>query len=177
MKGLSRKLGVDMNKKLFLPIVGFILLALTINLARANIDASIEVKNSGGDSISGATVPLTTVAHVFGHYEDLDGEADASATMEVWFDDDLTSGPGWIFKEILFSDIINDPETVEETYAMTELGYYQFRWTVDNSIDYAHIRTTVGPVIPEPGTLAGLTISLAALGLLFAKKTLLQIDE
>jgi hypothetical protein len=159
-----------MKKKLLLLIFGSIFLALTISLARANIDASIEVKDPLGNSISGATVPLTTVAHVFGHYEDLDGDADASATMQVYFDDDPTSGTGWEYRDTLFSGTINDGDTIEETYAMTELGYYQFRWTVENFLDYAHVRTTVGPVIPEPGTLAGLTISLSALGLLFAKK-------
>jgi len=153
--------------------------AAIIGIAKADIKASIEVKDSNpGNSIDGQTVPVNTVAYVFGHYEDLSGNTPASAIMEVYFDD----GSGWAYRATLFSGTVNDGETIIEPYTMTELGYYEFRWTCEKAgagtsgmsifcrQERAQARTTVQLVIPEPGTLAGLIMALSALAFLAVKE-------
>jgi len=141
------------------------------------IDARIEVKDFNGNIISGGTVLLNTVAYVYGTYEDFDGNAPASGLMIVYYDD----GSGWEYRVTLFDGAVNDGQTIERTYTMTEHGYYQFRWrctkeaagTSGISIlctQEVAMALALTFVIPEPGTLAGLITALSAFGLLALRR-------
>jgi len=169
-----------MNKKISIAILALIMFAAFIGIAKAQIKAQIEIKDSGDNIISDTHVLPGTVAYVHGTYEDLSGNVPASALMQVYFDDDLTSGPGWQLKEELFSGPVNDGDTVTRTYTMTELGFYQFRWRCIKEAGTSgmsilcvrEVGLDLGQVfvIPEPGTLAGLITALSAFGLLALKR-------
>lgn len=175
-----------MNRKIAVTVLGLMALATFIGIAKAQIIASITVKDSGGNDISGGTVLINTIAYVYGHYEDLIGSVPASALMEVYYDD----GTGWKHKATLFAGSVTDGGTIVKTYTMTELGTYEFRWTCvvtgTSSAgaseagrsgvgtfcvqERAMARTKIQLVIPEPGTLAGLAMALAAFGFLAVKR-------
>jgi len=167
-----------MNKKILIPIVGLLVLAAMAGIAKADIKVSIEVKDSNAIVISEATVPINTIAYVYGHYEDQSGNSPASALMEAYFDD----GSGLVYRATLFSGTVNDGDTIMGTpYTMTELGTYEFRWTCTKQVgtgeitvlcrqERAQARTRILLVIPEPGTLAGLIMALSAFGLLATRK-------
>lgn len=175
-KGTYR--GRKMNKKISIAILALIMFAAIVGIAKAQIEARIEIKDSGGNIISDQTVPPSTVAYVYGTYVDKAGDAPASALMEVYYD----YGSGWEYRATLFTGMVNDGETIERTYTMTEHGHYQFRWrcqkegtstskitiscTQQVSMDWAGVF-----VIPEPATLAGLLMALSAFGLLAVKRT------
>ena len=164
-----------MNKKILIPLVGFLVLAAIIGTAKAQITASVEIKDINGNVINDQTVIINTVAYAYGHYEDLIGNKPATATMQVYFS---TDGSSWVFKATIFSGTVNDGETkFAGTYTMNQLGYYQFRWTCEIQDggqwcqETAQARTKIQLVIPEPATIAGLLMALSAFGLLAYKKT------
>ena len=166
-----------MNKKISIAILALMIFAAVIGTVNAKIEAQIAVKDFNGNIISGETVSHNTVAYVYGTYEDLGGNAAASALMVVRCDD----GSGWEERATLFEGAVNDGETIIRTYTMTEHGDYQFVWrcqkegagtsgisiscTREVALDYVLLF-----VIPEPGTIAGLIMALSALGLLAVKK-------
>jgi len=168
-----------MSKKILFVILALVMFAAIIGIAKAQLEVQIEVKDSNGNNIDGETVLPNTVAYVNGTYKDLEGDAPASALMQVYYDDDLST-PDWQFRETLFNDTVTNGQSIERNYTMTELGYYQFRWRCakDSGTSEMSIRC-VGEVgfdlalvltIPEPGTLAGLIMALSAFGLLAVKR-------
>lgn len=169
-----------MTKKILIAILALTMFAAIISIAKAQLKAQIEIKDSIGNIISGTDVPPNTVAYVNGTYEDLEGNAPATALMQVYYDNDLTSDPGWQFKEELFSGTINDGDSIIRTYNMTEFGYYQFRWRCTKEsgtsgmsiLCVREVGLDLGQVfvIPEPGTLAGLIMALSAFGFLAVKR-------
>jgi len=168
-----------MNKKVLLSAFALIAFATLMSIANAQISVSIQVKDSGGNDISGSSVIIGTTAHVYGHYEDLGGNAQAYGWIKVYFDD----GTGFEYETTLFSGPVNDGDTVEGTpYTMLKMGTYNFTWRsqkIDPTIplalrceqEGALARTTVQLHVPEPATLIGLAMALSAFGLLALKKT------
>jgi hypothetical protein len=164
-----------MNKKILIPLVGFLVFAALIATAKAQITASVEVRDSNGHLINDQTVLIGTIAFVYGYYEDQIGNKPATATMQVYFSIDEVN---YVLKATLFSGTVNDGENKSAgTYTMTELGYYQFRWTCEIQDggqwcqETAQARTKIQLVIPEPATIAGLLMALSAFALLAFKKT------
>jgi hypothetical protein len=167
-----------MKKKVCIAVLALIMFAAIVGIAKAQIEARIEIKDSSGNIITDESVPTNTVAHVYGTYEDKDGNSPASALMEVYHDD----GSGWEYRATLFTGTVTDGQTIEKTYTMTEPGHYQFRLrcqkdgtgssaltiscTQQVSMDWAGVF-----VIPEPATLAGLLMALSAFGFLAFKRT------
>jgi len=168
-----------MNKKILIAILALVMFAAIIGIAKAQLEVQIEVKDFNGNNIDGETVFPNTVAYLNGTYKDLKGDAPASALMQVYYDDDLST-LDWQFRETLFNDTVNDGQSIERNYTMTELGYYQFRWrcakesgTSEMSIlcvQEVGIDLGLTTVIPEPGTLAGLIMALSAFGVLAVKR-------
>jgi hypothetical protein len=164
-----------MNKKIFISILGLLMLVATVGTAKAQIIATVEVRDSGNFIINDQTVPLGTIAFAYGYYEDQIGNQPATATMQVYFSIDDVN---YVFKATIFSGTVNDGETkFAGTYTMDELGFYQFRWTCEIQgggqwcQETAQARTKIQLFIPEPATIAGLLIALSAFGLLAFKKT------
>ena len=152
----------------------FIAFIVIINFVRANTYVSIEVKDSNGNSIVGQTVPINTVAYVYGHYE---GSGIALATMKVSYDDDPNSGPGWRDTVVLFQGYVANGSNTTRSYTLTKAGYYNFTWICQTSLtdtkaETKFVSATVGFVIPEPGALAGITMAISAFVFLAAFKKL-----
>jgi len=167
-----------MNKKILIAVIGVIVLSMIIGTAKAQISVSIDLKDSGGNSIKDTTVHVNTIAYVHGGYEDLSGSVPATGVMDVYYDD----GSGvLVHKQTLYNGPVNDGETITRTYQMTEPGSYEFRWTCtklassgtsvqcvsERALTKAHVTLAV----PEPGTIAGLIMALSAFGLLAVRKT------
>jgi len=53
-----------MNKKLLIGLIALATFAIFIGVAKAQITCSIEVKDINGNTISGGTVHINTVAYV-----------------------------------------------------------------------------------------------------------------
>jgi len=154
----SRK-GEDLTKKIVISLLGLMMFAAIVGIAKAQIEAQIEIKDSGGNIISNESVPTTTVAYVYGTYVDKGGDAPASALMEVFHD----GGSGWEYRATLYTGTINDGETIVKTYTMTEPGHYQFRLrcqkvgtgaskitiSCTQQVALDHVSMFV---VPEPGT-------------------------
>lgn len=161
-----------MRKEMLFSVLALAMFGALISMANAQITASITVKDSKGNVISGNTVPIGTTAHVNGTYVDKGGNS-ATGLMEVCFND--TSGLK--YRAEIWSGTVNSGGTIEVTYPLTELGYYEFIWTCQRigpalrCEERTQIRTTIQLVVPEPGTLAGLAMALAAFGLLAIKRT------
>lgn len=167
-----------MKKQILLAAFVLALFAAYTGVANAQIIASITVKDPNGNIISGKAVPINTLAHVYGSYEDQGGNSQATGLLQVFFND----GSGPEYAATLWSGTLNDGDSVAGTpYAMAELGTYEFRWTCQKIGEGAfreirceertQTRTTVRLTTPEPGTIAGLSMALAALAILTVKKT------
>ena len=161
-----------MNKKILITILGLVMLTTIVSFAKAEVNVSIEVKDDNpGNNIAGQIVPINTVACVYGHYEELDGSLPSIALIEVFYDD----GSGWEKKATLFFGVVNDGDTIiAEPYTLTEFGAYQFSLKSFFNHDPPQVTATVYTgtqfVIPEPGTIAGLMMALAAFGFLATKR-------
>ena len=166
-----------MKKRMLFSIFALAMFAAFLGIANAQITATITVKDSGGNVISGGTVHLGTVAYVSGHYLDLHGSSPASGQIDVYFND----GSGLVYKATIWTGNLNDGQTVTAPpYAMNELGTYEFRFTCQAGTaetlailrcdEKVQARTTIQLTVPEPGTLAGLAMALAAFGVLALRK-------
>jgi len=168
-KGEAQK----MNKKILISIIALAIFAVFISVAQAQIKATITVKDSSNNVINGGTVLINTVAHVTGRYEDLGGNSPASGQMYVYFNGAL--------KATIWTGNLADGETVTRTYTMDQLGSYEFIFTCQAGIlrcdERVQAQTTIQLVVPEPGTLAGLAMALAAFGFLAVKKTRIKIKQ
>lgn len=167
-----------MNKKIMpillavVAIVAVVAFAL-VGTAKAQIAVSIDVKDSGGNSIVNSTVPINTMAYVYCTYEDKGGSVSATGVMKVYHNN--------VSKETLYNGIVADGETITRTYLMSELGTYEFRWdctkltaggySIQCVADRALIKAQVLLVVPEAGTIAGLVMALSAFGLLAIRRT------
>ena len=167
-----------MNKKILIAVLGVIVLSMIIGTAKAQISVSIDLKDSGGNSIKDTTVNVNTVAYVYGGYEDLSGSVPATGVMDVYYN----NGSGiLVHRQTLYNGPVNDGETIIRTYQMTEPGSYEFRWactklaasgiSVQCVSERALIKAHVTLTVPEPGTIAGLIMALSAFGLLAIRKT------
>ena len=167
-----------MNKKILITLIALATFAALTATVNAQIAVSIQVKDIHGNSISGGTVPINTVAYLYGHYEDLAGNSPATATMEVYYND----GSGLKYEATLSSGTVNDGATITQTYTMSKLGQYEFRWncqlgTAFSCLERAQARTTIQLVVPEPATIVGLLMALSAFGFLAFRKTRTRITH
>jgi len=171
-----------MDKKIYIAILGLTIIAMIfpVDVVKANIKVSIEVKDSDGNIIvDNQTVPINTVVYVYGYYEDKDGDAPASALMEVYY----KVGSNWVYEATLYDGIVEDGETIMgDPYTLSKVGLYQFRWTCTKGgpgtstpiccvQERAQARTRIELLIPEPGTLAaGVIIAVSILAFLAIRK-------
>jgi len=168
-----------MNRKIFLAILGIIIFAVAIPVARAQLTVTIDVKDSNGNSLKDATVALNTAVTVHGYYKDNNGDKSAFAKMQVYFDD----GTGKKLQATLYSGYVSSGNTIIKPFTMTKQGTYEFRWdcTKQGSTTTATFSTlcriergvthAIVLVVPEPATIAGLLMALSAFGLFAIKKS------
>jgi len=152
-----------MNRKLCIFTLALVFLAFSIGSVQAAINISITVTPNG-------TVPLNTTSDVTVHYDNTNGKS-AVGILVVWYRPG--SSGTWKPLQILLMKMMPSPYDHTVQYTFKKPGYYKFTWTVlKNVCETKTVCAKVGPVLPEPGTLAGLAISVAAVGLFFAKKRL-----
>jgi len=169
-----------MNRKIFLAILGIIIFAVAIPVARAQLTVTIDVKDLlNGNSLKNATVNLNTNVTVYGYYEDNNGGLPATAKMEVYFND----GTGKKLEATLYSGYVSSGSTTIKPFTMTKQGIYEFKWdctkqgstttatfstlcTTERGIGYVQVS-----VVPEPATIAGLLMALSAFGLFAVKRS------
>jgi hypothetical protein len=164
-----------MNKKLLISLIALASLAMLVSTAKAQITCTIQVKDVNGNTISGGTVPMNTVAYVYGNYSDLDGTASAQAWIDVYYD----NGTGLVYQTTIFNGTVQDGQTAQGTYTLSKLGSYEFRFTcqADGATgllqcgERTQARTTIQLVVPEPATIATLIMALSAFGFLAYRKS------
>ena len=161
-----------MNRKITSLIIALAVFSVIVSIAMAQIRATVEVKDSHGNVINGQIVHLNSVVSVHGYYVDTDGNADATAKIDVYVNGQ--------YKETIWQGTVHDGQTIDVLgYSMNQLGVYEFRWTCQRSSlgaqallcsERAQARTSIQLAVPEPGTIVGLAMGLSALGFLFVKK-------
>jgi len=161
--------GLIMNRKLCIFTLALVFLAFSIGSVQAAVNTSIAVTSNGND-IENKSPPLNTQADVTVHYSNTNGKS-AVGILVVWYRPG--SSGTWKPLQILLMKMMPSPYEQTVQYTFKKPGYYKFTWTVlKNVCETKTVCAKVGPVLPEPGTLAGLAISVAAVGLFFAKKRL-----
>jgi hypothetical protein len=162
-----------MNKKLLVSLIALATLAILVSTAKAQITCTIEVRDVNGKIISGGTVPINTVAYIYGNYTDLDGTAPAQAWIDVYYD----NGTGLAYETTIFDGIVQDGHTAQGTYTLSKLGTYEFRFTcqADGATGMLQcgerVQARICLVVPEPATIASLIMALSAFGFLAYRKT------
>lgn len=154
-----------MNRRLCLLTLAIVVLAVSMGSVQAAVNATVTVNPSG-------TVSLNTTSDVTVHYSSTDNKP-AAGILIVWYRTGLSGS--WTPKEILLMKIMPSPYDKTVHYTFKKPGYYKFTWTVfKNVCESKTVFATAGPVLPEPGTLLGLAVSTAALGLVFYRKRLIK---
>ena len=153
---------------LFLSILILLLMPLAIAFAERKVGVSLTVTDINGQPLPDP-VPIGITAYAHGYYEDLTGQ-DRSAIgwLLVYYkpsEDGGWQGPTW-----LFSGTVASGSTTTRSHKLEGLGDYKFVWIVFGEIFFRIVHTRIGPVLPEPATLLGLLVSLAALGIVFSRK-------
>jgi len=167
-----------MKKKIAVALAVTLFAALAC-IAEAQIKVVLQVKDSGGNVIEGGTVHSNTIVYIHGYYEDLGGNTQASALMQVYR---YTDGTAKTLEATLFDGVVDDGATIIKEFRLTKHGTYEFKWDcrkegattvysvmhcrVQRGLDYSTVF-----VVPEPGTVAGLLMALSALGLFAATKS------
>ena len=156
-----------MNRKLCLLTLAIVILAVLMGSVQAAVNTWITV-NTPYES-----VPLNTPFDVTVHYDsDSTNPKPVGGILIVWYR--TGSSGSWTPKEMLLAKIITqNPYEKIVPYTFEKPGYYKFTWTVLKTLcETKTVHVTVGPVVPEPGTLLGLAVSVAVLGLVFNRKRL-----
>jgi long-subunit fatty acid transport protein len=165
-----------------LAIVALAAMALVaVGAVQAAPTLSIQVTDSKGSNITGTTVPAGTVATVSAYYVDSGGSG-AQATLNVFYD----GGSGLNLVATLYSGTVNSGDTVTESYMLTNVGTYEFRWTCTPASTVSssgfstncpasyqqrcQVNTSPQNDVPEPLPAAGLTIGLLAFGLFVLRR-------
>lgn len=157
-----------MNRKLCLLALAIVILAASAGVVQASINLSISVISNGVNLETQSSVPLNTLANVTVYYSNTNHQS-AFGVLVAWYR--ASSSGSWKPQAVLLFKAVNSGETDRVLYRFQKPGYCRFTWTVlGQACQTRTIRASVGPVLPEPATLAGLAVSIAALGLVFTKK-------
>lgn len=159
-------------------VLAITLLFGATSAVKASLQESIDVQNSGGTSIVNQAVPVGTVVTVYVTYGDPTTKAKASASLDEYYGLNPSS---LTYIGNLFTGIVNNGYTNKATYVLSNVGYYQFRWTCAENLgspdctypanqQRAGMFTTPDNKVPEAAPLIGLSMGILALGLFFVKR-------
>lgn len=156
---------------IILTLIATLAVFALIAAAQAQVTASIQVKDQNGIVLNDQTVPLNTKIKIYGTYQDLGSGTPATYAISIYLD--TGSGKNLITS---WTGIVQSGNTAESPqYTLSQLGTYEFRFSVTSGamiscFETAQARTTIQLAVPEPATLAALTMGLGALGLFALKK-------
>jgi len=150
----------------------------TASVVKANLQESIDVQDSGGSSIVNKAVPVGTVVTVIVSYGDPATKAKASASLDEYYGLDPSA---LTYVGNLFTGVVDDGYTSKSSYVLSNVGYYEFRWTCAENLDSpgctypanqqrAGVFTIPSNKVPEPAPFVGLSLGILALGLFFIKR-------
>jgi hypothetical protein len=150
-------------------ILSLALLLTVVSVAKAIMTVSIEVKDTDGNNIGGSTVPVGTVAIVYGQYDNTQGNQ-ATASIKVYFSVDNTV---YTLKATLFDGVVDAGRTVQGLpFKLMDIGYYEFRWTCTEIVSGSRCtnqamqtRAVLNNLVPEPAPILGASMAILALGL------------
>jgi hypothetical protein len=160
-----------MNKPALILVTGLLALVAFTAVAQAQITASIQIRDLGGNVITdGQTVNLNTIIKIYGTYNDPAGTP-ATYKISVYLD----TGTGYNLLTSWTGTVPSGNTVTSPNYTLSQFGTYQFRFSVTSGAliscyETAQARTTIQLAVPEPATLAALTMGLGALGLFAYKK-------
>lgn len=160
-----------MKKSALVLIIGLLAMVAFVTVAQAQITAQIQIKDLNGNVISdGQIVNMGTQIKIYGTYKDPAGTS-AKYTISIYLD----KGSGYNFVTSWTGTVSSGNTVSSPAYALSQIGTYQFRFAVTSGAmiscyETAQARTTVQLVIPEPATIAALTMGLGALGVFAFKK-------
>ena len=166
------------TKKL-VAILAIVLFFAAVGGCKASMTISTAVLDVGGNDITGSTVLVGTAVNVTGNYVNPDGNM-ANATLAEYFSVDNTT---FALEATLFSGTVSSGQTVNlGPYVLTDIGYYQFRWTCveiipgdpscDNGADQMRVfvNTYLNNEVPEPAPVIGGLMGILALGVFFLRR-------
>jgi len=155
------------------------------SVVKANLQESIDVQDSGGISIVNMAVPVGTVVTVYVDYGDPTTKAKASASLDEYYGLDPSS---LTYVGNLFTGVVDDGYTNKGSYVLSNVGYYEFRWTCAENLgspgctypanqQRAGVFTIPNNNVPEPAPFVGLSMGILALGLFFVKRKNLKLAK
>jgi hypothetical protein len=159
-------------------VLAIILFFGAASVVKANLQETIDVQDSGGNSIVNKAVPPGTIVTVIVSYGDPATKAQATASLDEYYGLNPSS---LTYVGNLFTGVVNDGYTSKASYVLSNAGYYQFRWTCAENLDSpgctypqnqqrAGVFTVPNNDVPEPAPFIGLTMGILALGLFFVKR-------
>jgi hypothetical protein len=148
------------------------------SVVKASLQESIDVQDSGGNSIVNKAVPVGTIITIIVSYGDPTTKAKASASLDEYYGLNSNS---ITHVANLFTGVVNNGYTNKASYVLSNVGYYEFRWTCAENLDSpgctypanqnrAGVFTVPGNKVPEPAPYVGLSLGSLALGLFFVKR-------
>ena len=169
------------NKKITFSIIIILVLAAAAAIAEAKITVTIGLLNESGNPITENTVlPVGTAINITARYQNTNPYS-ANAILTVYYSPNNTT---YTYKATLYSSTLGYNKTINVgPYPLTDIGYYEFRWTcTENPPTYAlrstagcsngsaQTRTYLNNVVPEPAPVIGALLAMLALGIFFVKK-------
>ena len=161
-----------MKKPGLVLIIGLLAAIALTAVAQAQITAQIQIKDLNGNVINdGQIVHLNTIIKVYGIYNDPAGTP-ATYKISVYLD----TGSGTYTPITSWTGTVESGQPAEsQQYTLNQLGTYEFNLTVTSGAmiscnEKARASTRIQLTVPEPATLAALTMGLGALGLFAFKK-------
>lgn len=166
--------GCEVTIKKPVIVLALALLFAVVSAANATMTVSIEVKDTDGNSIGGSTVPVGTVAIVYGQYSNTEGNQ-AAASIKVYFSVDNTA---YALKATLFDGVVDPGQTVQGLpFQLMDIGYYEFRWTCTEIVTGSRCtnqamqtRAVLNNLVPEPAPILGASMAILALGLFYFRR-------
>jgi hypothetical protein len=169
------------NRKIALIIIIALFLAAAATTAEAKITVTIGLLNQNGNPLTDNTVlPVGTAINITARYQNTNPYY-ANAILTVYYSPNNIT---YTYKATLYSSTLGYNKTINVgPYPLTDIGYYEFRWTcTENPPAYAlrstagcsngsaQTRTYLNNVVPEPAPVIGALLAVLALGIFFFKK-------
>jgi len=155
-----------MQRKVGIILITLLTVMLSIGIAQAFIGVILQVTDGTNELENLGTIPLNTNAQITLTYLGSSTTAPGKLIVEKA---PAASGP-WTLVSTPFDDLMTNNEPILKTYLLDAPGYYRFTLTAGSGTKTAEAKVSVGPVLSEPATIAALGLSVAAIGIVIARK-------
>lgn len=157
-----------MQRKVGIILIILLAAILSIGFAQAYIGVILQVTDEGATELENlGTIPLNTNAQITLTYL---GSSSSAPGLLIVEKAPALSGPWTTVSPPLFSGTMYNNVPIPLTYLLDDPGYYRFTLTAGSGTKTAEAKVTVGPMLSEPATIAALGLSIAAIGIVIARK-------